>query len=67
MAARSEAIAALATWATAGLDVMTGSATPSKESSAKGRSLELLSALMQEKSAELLLNYRLQMRASGCN
>jgi hypothetical protein len=33
----------------------------------KGRSLALLSELRQEKSAELLLNYRLQMRASGCN
>jgi hypothetical protein len=27
------------TWATAGLDVMTGSATPSQESSAKGEAL----------------------------
>jgi hypothetical protein len=33
----------------------------------KGGSLELLSALRQEKSAELLLNYRLQMRTSGRN
>jgi len=33
----------------------------------KGGSPALLSALRQEKSAELLLNYRLQMRASGSN
>ena len=33
----------------------------------KGGSVAHLSALRQEKSAELLLNYRLQMRASGCN
>jgi hypothetical protein len=33
----------------------------------KGGSVALPSALRHEKSAELLLNYRLQMRASGCN
>jgi hypothetical protein len=33
----------------------------------KGGSLALVSELRQEKSAELLLNYRLQIRASGCN
>jgi hypothetical protein len=33
----------------------------------KGGSLALLSALRQEKSAGLLLNNKLQLRASGCN
>jgi hypothetical protein len=33
----------------------------------KGGSVVLLSALGQDKFAELLLNYKLQMRASGCN
>jgi hypothetical protein len=33
----------------------------------KGGSVALLSALRQEKSAELLLNNRPQMRASQCN
>jgi len=33
----------------------------------KRRSVVLLSALGQDKFAELLLNYRLQMRVSGCD
>jgi hypothetical protein len=50
------------------LEVSTGSATPLKESSAKGEALQFCPLpLRQEKSAALLLHYTLQMRATGYN
>ena len=48
------------------LEVQTGSAMRSKESSTKGEALQFCPP-RQEKSAALLLHYRLQMRGSGCN
>jgi len=48
------------------LEVWTGSARPSKESSAKGEGLPY-SPLSYEKFAELLLNFRLQMRVYDRN
>jgi hypothetical protein len=48
------------------LDVQTGSATPPKESSAKGEARQFC-PLTRGKLAELLLNYRLQMKVYGCN
>ena len=54
------------TWTMGRLEASTGSGTPSNDSSTMCEALQFC-LLNQKRFAELLLNYRLQIKQCGCN